>query len=61
MGAKGLADAGYAHEFATIQQWGQTFEGTVDVSPAKNGNALTNPRFKWQDTWKDKNQKNRSY
>lgn len=47
MGAKGLADAGYAHEFATIQQWGQTFEGTVDVSPAKNGNALTNPRFKW--------------
>ncbi|WNK00135.1 peptidoglycan-binding domain-containing protein [Thalassospiraceae bacterium LMO-JJ14] len=61
MGAKSLSDADIAHEFTTIREWGQTFEGTVDVSPAKNGNALTNPRFKWQDTWKDKNPKNRSY
>ncbi len=49
MGAKQLADAGLAHEFDTFRNWGQTFEGTVDVSPGKNGNVLSNPQFNWSD------------
>ena len=53
MGAKGLADAGLAHEFDTIREWGQSFEGTVDISPGKNGSVLSNPRFKWSDELSD--------
>lgn len=55
MGAKGLADRGLAHNFDTIRQWGQTFEGTVDVSTGPKGNILSSPHFTWIDTWKDVN------
>ncbi|WNK00131.1 hypothetical protein L2D14_01575 [Thalassospiraceae bacterium LMO-JJ14] len=49
MGAKGLADAGLAHNFRTIRKWSQTFEGTVDVTSGSHGNILSNPNIKWFD------------